>query len=87
MTSARTPQPQQDPAAWRLVFCLVSVALDGRREKFFRLLTLILVAALAVGGLVLLLGPYPVAGLGASSLASRAYLRRTRNRPSTSSRR
>ena len=65
--------------AWQLIFRLTTAAFDDEREKFVRLLILLITITAATGGLVLLLGPYPTAGLGISSLASRTYLRRTLN--------
>jgi hypothetical protein len=60
-----------------LVFYLASTAFDGEREKFMRLLIMLITTA-AAGTLVLMLGPYPVAGFCMGTLASRAYVRRNR---------
>jgi hypothetical protein len=66
-----------DTAPWRLVFRLTATAFDGDREKFVRLLILLLFVTLALGGLVLLLGPYPTAGLGLGTLAGRTWAKRS----------
>lgn len=78
MASARPPQPTPDTAAWRLALQLVTTVFDGEREKFVRLIILLIIITAAIGGLVLLLGPYTIAGLGISTLASRTCARRTR---------
>ncbi|MFF3228851.1 hypothetical protein ACFYV7_39080 [Nocardia suismassiliense] len=76
MAPARPPQFTPDTAAWRLAFYLTTTAFDGGREKFVRLLILLIISTAAVSVLVLLLGPYPTAGLGIGTLASRTYARR-----------
>ncbi|GAB3901236.1 hypothetical protein GCM10029964_089740 [Kibdelosporangium lantanae] len=69
------PGSTPDAAPWRLVRKLVATAFDGDREKFVRLLILLLFAAAAIVGLILLLGPYPTVGLGLGTAANRTWAR------------
>jgi hypothetical protein len=56
----------------------VTSVFDGRREKFVRLIILLIIIIAAISGLIVLLGPYTVAGLWISTLANRTSPRRSR---------